>query len=115
MAKTSGGSGAFFLGFMAGLVAGTVTGIFTAPCSGRDAIDQFRQRGSALKTRATELGTQTRDRATDQVQRVQQQVQMRLDEALSAGHDAAQQARQEIQDIDIDAQESLGAANGAES
>lgn len=112
MAKTSGGSGAFFLGFIAGLVAGAAAGIFTAPRSGRDTIDQFCQRGQALKTRATEFGAQTRDRAADQVQRVQQQVQLRLDETLGAGQEAAQQARQETQTIAEEAYASLDAAGG---
>lgn len=65
-------SRAFAFGFLVGAVGGLAFALLKTPRSGKETIDQVRGQGIRLKTRAQEFAGQTRQKATDQIGRVQE-------------------------------------------
>ncbi|UBF24599.1 YtxH domain-containing protein [Kovacikia minuta CCNUW1] len=98
-------SGAFFGGMLLGAAVGTVAGILMAPRPGRETRQFLKKSADALPELAEDLSTSVQlqaDRLSDTALRNWDSTLVRLREAIAAGMEATQRARQEEDAAEIE-------------
>lgn len=100
----SGSSGLFIGGLLVGAVVGTVTGLLVAPKSGRETRQLLRKSADALPELAEDLSTSVQmqaDRLSGSALRNWDDTLTRLREAITAGLEASQRQREELQRAEV--------------
>jgi len=92
MASNRGGSGAFVVGFLLGAAGGLIAALVTAPQSGEDTLDRFRERGASLRSQVARVGGRWEERQPEAdwpaaAQAVQAEAQSLADQAAAAADD----------------------------
>lgn len=99
----SGSSGLFIGGLLVGAVIGTVTGLLVAPKSGRETRQLLKKSADALPELAEDLSTSVQlqaDRLSGSALRNWDDTLVRLREAITAGLEASQRQRQELEPVE---------------
>lgn len=106
----SGSSGLFIGGLVVGAVIGTVTGLLVAPKSGRETRQLLKKSADALPELAEDLSTSVQlqaDRLSGSALRNWDDTLIRLREAITAGLEASQRQREELEPVEVVADRSV--------
>jgi gas vesicle protein len=104
MSDNRGSSGIFLGGMIIGALVGTVTGLLVAPRSGRETRQFLKKSADALPELAEDLSASVQlqaDRLSESALRNWDGTLTRLREAVTAGLEASQRERQEIEQTEV--------------
>lgn len=98
--NNSGSTGAFVGGMLLGAAVGAITGLLTAPRSGRETRQFLKKSADALPELAEDLSSSVQfqaDRLSESALRNWDSTLNRLREAIAAGLEASQRQREELE------------------
>lgn len=92
----SNGKGKFTLGAIVGIAAGVVTGILTAPKSGKETRGDIKQKAGKLKKGADEKASKAKREAAQKADQAKEAVTGAADDALDKAEDLKARTKQAI-------------------